>query len=192
LHNRHQNYLVYSWNAARMPKSLKSAMIDYGSTLRNMIELQLAYLGLAVCDMHATKDIHTEYENKGILDQRREFAEDTSKQSNCLKLAIHTLSTWLSFFDRRSGRGALENVSRQLSKVKPDSRVDETVSTIALLDAMRLIWLSGHVLPRDDLKSASAKSHAAQKRINGLHALNGPIDMTSTPERYQHLGSLLR
>jgi hypothetical protein len=179
-------------DGAEISQQLRSTMIDYGTTLRYTIEWQLTHLDLAVHDMPATKEIHTKHEKNGFLSQRRKFSQDYSKQANLLEHTVSTLSNWMSFRDQKSGRGALNNMLAELSKVEADNRVDETVSTIAVLDSMRLIWLSGHVLPRDDLKSATARVEAARTRMNDMYALHGLIDMKTYRKRYQDLGSHLQ
>ena len=192
LHILFQAHQISDRGVADAPDALKLAMIDYGATLKNTIELELLHLHLAVCDMHGMKETYTKHQEKGILSQRSNISLDYNKQGNRLEHALRKLSVWMSFYDQRSGRGALRRMLTELSKVRPDSRVNDSLSTIALLDAMRLIWLSGHVIPPDDVKSGPDREKAAHKRIDHMKNVHGLINMISNPKRYQHLGSLLR
>lgn len=148
-------------------------------------------LSLAECDMHATKELYTKHERKGVLYQLRNFAEDYSKQDNRIEYAVKSLPAWLTY-GQKTGRGILDSLAEELSKVKPDRRVEETFSTLVLLNAMRLVCVSGHIVSHDIFRSSVAGVEAVSKRMNAMRKPQGLFNMQSDPQKYLHLGSLLR
>jgi hypothetical protein len=114
-----------------------------------------------------------------FLSQRSNISKDYSKQGNRLENALRKLSVWMSVYDHRSGRGALRRMLTELFRVRPDSRVNDSISTIALLGAMRLIWLSGHVIPSEDLKSGPDREKAALKRIDHMKNVHGQAQLAA-------------
>jgi hypothetical protein len=91
-----------------------------------------------------------------------------------------------------SGRHALTELSQALLSIQPDKNVNDTLSTIGLLDTMRLAWLSGHVIPPDNLRGTSDGKRDDRIRRDAARAHRGLSSTSAFHKRHQPLGELLR
>jgi len=88
---------------------------------------------------------------------------------------------------------AFEQLLEQLSKVKPDERVDDVVSTLALLDSMRLQFLSNQLVPYHRAGSTGFTPLAEIDEYETwmMWPQKGVADLESDPQMYGQLGLLL-
>jgi hypothetical protein len=184
------------WGDARtrleMPEAIEPAILDCGNAIVDMIDIQLVHLQLATSDMEALKEIYTKFEERGVLYQRSSYTGDFKKQCDRIEHAHWILQNHGACRGLSSARGALRNLSAELSKVGYDNRVDEICSTIALLDAMQKIWLLSHTFSQDDLRSTHVVDKIADKRVDALASRHTLIAKRCVVERYGELGVLLR
>jgi len=176
-----------------LPSDIKTAIIDYGLMLRDMLEIELVHLRSAVSNMHAMKDTYSKHASRGVLFQKFDYEENFSKPGNRIAYVEQMLLVHLSL-RRHSGlaHGALRNFEAELAKVKPDRHVSEASSAIALLDAMQNIWRLGHVMAEDELRSSSIDGDMAEKRLAAVRSQHGLFKTCSDEKRYERLGSILR
>jgi hypothetical protein len=176
-----------------LPSDIETAIISYGLLIRESLEIELMHLLQATSEMHAAKDIYTKHAMSGTLFEKRGDRNDDSKKGNRIEDAVSLLITHMTL-RRHSGlgRGALRNLEAELASVKLDRRVIETSSTVALLDAMQLIWRLGCIIDRDELHCSRVDEEIATERMKALSSQNGLFKMRSDGKRYEHLGSILR
>jgi hypothetical protein len=175
-----------------LPKDVETATAEYGTAIRDMIETQFIQLCAATYNMEALKHDTTVFEVKGTLRHRLKPVSRDSKQRDLIIHRISTLQASMSHRSLDSGRSAMFELVQQLSKVQPDRYVNDMLPTCALLDTMRLAWLSGHVVPLDSLRNTSAGDRDEEQRMDALLAQTGLTSLKSNQETTRQLGTLLR
>jgi hypothetical protein len=175
-----------------LPSDIKLAIINYGLLIRDALEIELLHLQQATAEMDAMKDVYTKCARGGKLVEKRNYTEDFSKKGNRIEYVLFMVITLMG--NRRIigiGRGALRNFEAELASVKSDRSVNETASTIALLDAMRMIWRLGLIVDRDELASSDVYEKMGAERMCALLPKHGLCKMGRDVQRYDRLGSLL-
>lgn len=176
---------------SKLPKDVEAAIVNYGAMIKDTMELQLLHLHLGMTEMHATKEVFIRREQNGGFYRESRYNKDFTKVGDRIVFATIALLNKMPW--RHMTRGTIGNLSAELSKARFDKLVDEALSTVTLLDTMRLIWFSGHLVPHNDLCSLEKSDEAARERVVDLCAQHcRPFNQQSFEKQYPRLGSLLR
>ncbi|GAB7328061.1 hypothetical protein MBLNU13_g00103t2 [Cladosporium sp. NU13] len=153
-------------NCSGLPEAVKTTIVKYGAVIQNMTEMELPRLRFAAIEMHATREVTVKRERNGELYRESRYNGDFTKQGERILHATFGVFTRMPL--RHMTRGTLRNLSAEMSQAKFDKRVQDSVSTIGVLEAMRSIWLSTHVASQEDLCDLKTDGEAAEKRVADL------------------------
>ena len=186
-----------------LPRAVATVFQEWILLVEDVMHVQIYYLKAAVGDMRAMNDSYKKSEQRGKLQGHRrnpEYDRAGQKRTEDRVEASHRIEVFVGFLlgilegeNAYGARSAMKQVLIELSEVEADERVDDVVSTLSVLDAMRLQFLSNQLMPyhRAGPSGSLSPVKASEYCLWMMWPQKGVFCLESNAKKYAEFGSLL-
>lgn len=187
-----------------LPTEVATVLQEWISLVEDTLQAQIYFLRAALIDMRALRGTYTKAERNGKLYGQNTFPQhnwatqhdfdDVENPSYRIEMFVLLVLGAMQGDNPYGSSCACEQLLTEISKLEPDERVDDAISTLAVLDAMRLQYLSKQLVPyhRAELTGNDLKVKRLAYGMWMMWPERGIVDLEFDPKHYAEYGSLLR